>query len=125
MSLIGEGMEILGLINKAQNADLYKQIGEWIDKVVKLQAQVDGLTQENKDFKEQLRFKGIVERQNGLTFVQGDDEEVCPRCAEADHRAIHLMVLRIPPTGSRVGCPQCGLQTQRHVLIKRSQLGAE
>ena len=91
MSLIGEGMEILSLINKAQNAELYKQIGEWIDKVEKLQLRVDQLSDENKVLKEEVRFKGILERINGHTFLQGDDDEICPSCAEANSKPIHLI----------------------------------
>ena len=91
MSLIGEGMEILSLINKAQNAELYKQIGEWIDKVEKLQLRVDQLSDENKVLKEEVRFKGILERINGHTFLQGDYDEICPGCAEANLKKIHLI----------------------------------
>ena len=87
MSLIGEGMELLGLFDKAKNADLYKQLGDWIDKVRVLQIENEHLLTERKELKEQLRFKGVLERINGHTFVQGDDEEICPSCAAVTMRA--------------------------------------
>jgi hypothetical protein len=33
MSILGEGLEILGLIDKAENADVYRQLGDYIYKV--------------------------------------------------------------------------------------------
>jgi hypothetical protein len=121
MGIISEGVDLLKLANKAQNADLYKQLGEWIDKVNELQKQNEELTAERNQLREQVRFKGVVERINGYTFAQGDDEEICPRCAEVDRRAIHLMVLRIAPGATRLACPACNIQTHRHVPVKRDQ----
>jgi hypothetical protein len=111
MSLIGDGIEIMNLIDKAKNADLFKQLGEWIDKVLKLQGQVDELTTERNTLKEYLRFKAALERINGHTFVEGDDEELCPRCAEVDLRPVHLMPFDwVKPPFMKTVCPAC--QTQ-------------
>jgi hypothetical protein len=125
MSIIGDGLEILGLIDKAKNADVYRQLGDYIDKVREQQIENDKLHTEIRDLKEQLRFKGVVERIHGHVFVPGDDEEICPRCAEVDRRVVHLMVLRVPQVGSRLGCPECDLSTHRHIPIKRVQAQAK
>jgi hypothetical protein len=121
MSLIGEGMEIMGLINKAQNVEVYKQLGDWIEKVLALQRQVDELSRERNDLKEQVRFKGVLERVNGHTFVQGDDEEICPRCAEVDSKAVHLVSVhsKIMP-GQKAGCPNCKLVMIHNLPKKRN-----
>ena len=74
MSIIGEGLEILGLIDRAKNADVYRQLGDYIDKVRTQQIENDKLHEEVRNLKEQLRFKGTVERISGHTFVEGDDE---------------------------------------------------
>lgn len=122
MSLIGEGMELLGLFDKAKNADLYKQLGDWIDKVRNLQIENDRLHGDLKEAKEQLRFKGVVGRINGHTFVEGDDEEICPRCAEIDLRPVHLMSLR-GKNGQFTSCPQCHLETRfRHPKRRQEAL---
>jgi regulator of replication initiation timing len=63
MSLIGEGLELLGLLDKARNASLYKRLGDWIDKVRALQIENDHLLIEQKKLKEQLQLKGVP-RQN-------------------------------------------------------------
>src|SRR5690349_3979407 len=96
MSIIGDGLEILGLIDKAKNADVYRQLGDYIDKVREQQVENDKLHTEIRDLKEQLRFKGSIERIKGRTFVQGDDEQICPRCAEVDKIPVHLMMLPYP-----------------------------
>lgn len=108
MGLIGDGMEILKLVNKAQNAELYKQIGEWIDKVAELQRENEKLTTERNELREKLRFKGVLQRINGHTFLEGDDEEICPRCAEVDSRPVHL-IPRVPQESGWpcAACPQC------------------
>jgi len=41
---ISEGVDLLNLLDKAKNADLYKKLGEWIEKVQSLQMAVDLLT---------------------------------------------------------------------------------
>jgi hypothetical protein len=120
MGIIGDGMEILGLINKAQNADLYRQVGEWIDKVAELQKQNDELRTEVKDLRDKLRFKGVIERINGHVFIQGDDEEVCPRCAEVDLRPVHLIPHRSKfPPYQKAFCPSCEREFQHNLPYSR------
>ena len=125
MSTIGEGMELLGLFDKAKNADLYKQLGDWIEKVRILQIENDRLLTEQKQLKEQLRFTGFVERIDGHTFVDGDDEEVCPRCAEVERRPVHLMQILTKQTGMRVTCPSCKLELPNRYPKKRSDPAKE
>jgi hypothetical protein len=44
VGVIGEGVDLLKLVDKGVNADLYKQLGEWIDKVGNLQREVEELS---------------------------------------------------------------------------------
>ena len=118
MSLIGEGMELLGLFDKAKNADLYKQLVDWIDKVRILQIENDRLLTEQRELTEQLRFKGVLERINGHTFVQGDNEEICPRCAAIDGKPIYIMQ---KSRGVPATCPQCGLEMLQHYPKTRQE----
>jgi hypothetical protein len=122
MGLIGEGVDILKLVNKAQNADLYMQLGQWIDKVLDLQRQNDELTTERNQLREQVRFNGVLERVDGHTFVQGDDEEICPRCAEVKSIAVHLIPQRSKhPPFQRAGCPECKIELQHNVPMTRTK----
>jgi hypothetical protein len=120
MSLIGDGLEIMGLLDKARNAELYKQLGDWIDKVRVLQLENDRLLTEQRELKEQLRFKGVLERVKGHTFVQGDDEEICPRCAEAKLTPIHLISHHSQrPPYQKAFCPECKTEFQHNVPYTR------
>jgi hypothetical protein len=46
VGVIGEGVDLVELVDKGVNADLYKQLGEWIDidKVGNLQREVEELS---------------------------------------------------------------------------------
>ncbi len=107
MGIIGEGIDLLKLVDKGRNADLYKQLGEWIDKVTELQKANELLSGENVKLREQLRFKGAVTRIAGRSYVDGDDEEICSRCAEVDHVPVHLLDMVIDDRGRRATCPHC------------------
>lgn len=124
MSVLGEGLEILGLIDEAKNADVYRPLGDYIDKVREQQIENDRLHTEVWSLREQLRFKGVIQRINGLVFAEDDDEEICPRCAEVDNRPVHLMVLHIEK-GYSLACPACKLRTHRHIPVKRTQVQAK
>ncbi len=106
MGVIGEGLDLLKLVDKGANADLYKQLGEWIDRVRNLQERVDDLTAKNLQLEERLRFKGKVQKIAGHTYVEGDDEEMCPRCAR-DFLAVPLLDTDLDGRGRKATCPQC------------------
>lgn len=107
MGLIGEGIDLLKLVDKARNADLYKQLGEWIDRVGELQKRNSALEAELVELKGRLNFMRAAERISGHTFVEGDDEEVCSRCAEVDRRGVHLISGMVAGHGRWSICPQC------------------
>ena len=107
MGIVSEGVDLLRLVDKGANADLYKQLGEWIDKVTALQTAADELTSTNRRLEEKLRFKGKFQRFAGRTYVDDDEEEVCSRCAEIDLRPVRVMDMNIDGTGKRATCPQC------------------
>ena len=125
MGLIGDGLEILGLIDKAKNADVYRQLGDYIEKVRTQQIENDKLHDEIRDLKEKLRFTGVIERINGHVFVEGDEEEICPRCAEVERRPVHLMMLLTKGNGMRASCPSCKLELPNRYPKKRNDTGGE
>ena len=107
MSVIGDGINLLKLVDKGRNAPLYKELGEYIDKVAELKKSNDSLSDENAKLREQMRFKALIKRFNGHTFADGDDEEICSRCAEVDLRLVHLQDMNVDGHGRRAACPQC------------------
>jgi hypothetical protein len=73
------------------------------------------------DLKEQLKFKGTLERINGHVFVQGDDDEICSGCAESDLKPIHL----IPHHSThapyqKAWCPKCKTEFHHNVPYTRA-----
>lgn len=120
MSIIGDGLEILALIDKAKNADVYRQLGDYIDKIRDQQLENDRLHTEVRELSERLRFKGILLRINGHVFAEGDEEELCPRCAEVDHQPVHLMRFRNDKGQVRLRCPECDLISHLNFPVKRA-----
>ena len=123
MGIVSEGVDLLKLANKVQNADLYKELGSWIDKVTDLQKENEELKAERNQLREQVRFKGILERIKGHTFVQGDDEEVCPRCAEVEYVSVHLIPQhsKLPPF-QKASCPKCRIEFNHNMPYTRQML---
>ena len=79
-------LAILDLVDKAKNFDLCKQLGEYIDKVQHLHRDNNALAAKVLNLSDQLRLKGRVEYTAGHTFVEGWDQEICPPCADVDHK---------------------------------------
>ena len=126
MGIISEGVDLLKLVNKAQNVDLYIQLGNWIDKVADLQQEKEQLKTERDDLREKLRVKAALERIKGHVFIEGDDEEICPRCAEVDLRIVHLMSIT-PQKGGwpKATGPHCKTPTLNARPATRQVLSAE
>jgi|SRR6185437_8915413 len=121
MGIVSEGVDLLRLVNKAQSVDLYRELGAWIDKVADLQKENDALRQERDALKEQVRFKSVIERVNGHLFIQGEDEEICPRCAEADLQPIHLIPHHSKQAPfQKAWCPKCQIEFQHNAPYSRT-----
>jgi hypothetical protein len=121
MGVISEGVELLNLVDKAKNADLYKQLGDYITKVEQLQKDKDALAVKILDLSDQLRFKGKVEYIAGHTFVEGSDQEMCPRCADVEHKPVRLQDMNIDGRGMKATCPQCKTALGNRPPITRQQ----
>jgi hypothetical protein len=124
MGLIGQGVELLGLIDKGANADLYAKLGSWIDTVQTLQAENEELQTKVRELTKQLEFKGRFVRVNGHTYVDGDDEEICAHCAQAEYRPFYLTKKLVGAHGLWAVCPHCGAQFGREP-VRRKQAGPE
>jgi hypothetical protein len=72
-----------------------------------LQQENRSLVNQVAQLQDQLRFKGTIQRIAERTYIDGDDDEICSRCAEVDFRAVHLLDMNIDGRGRRATCPQC------------------
>jgi FtsZ-binding cell division protein ZapB len=86
MGVIGDGIEIMKLVNMGANAELYSKMAKFVEEAQELKAKVEALEEANKSLTEQLRFKGTLSRVEGFVYADGDDEPLCARCAEVDNR---------------------------------------
>ena len=107
MSVIGDGVEILKLVNKGANADLYEKLGKFIDRANDLQARVDQLNDTNKELTERLRIKSSLYQISGVLFIQDDPYPLCSKCYEVTKLLVHVTL----PANRDFGiprCPNCG-----------------
>ncbi|MFZ0661387.1 MAG: hypothetical protein WAM66_01735 [Acidobacteriaceae bacterium] len=126
MGIVSEGVDVLKLVNKVQNADLYRELDGWIDKVRDLQKENEIFREERDSLREQVRFKGVIERVNGHVFIQGEDEEVCPKCAEVDLKPIHLIPHHSKHAPfQKAWCPKCEIEFQHNVPYSRALANGE
>jgi hypothetical protein len=119
MGMISDGLEVMKLANVAANADLYEKLAKFVEKAQELQAKVESLEASNKELQEQLRFKGRIIRIWKCTYVDGDEEPICQRCAEVDGIPVHFIESRVGSLGDRFFCPQC--KTRSGNQFPRSQ----
>ncbi len=75
--------------------------------VAALQQENSLLVGENAQLTEKLRFRSSVQRIAGHSYADGDNEEICSRCAEVDLQPVHLLDLNIDGRGKMATCPQC------------------
>jgi hypothetical protein len=123
MGMISDGLEVMKLANVA-NADLYEKLAKYVEKAQELQAKVESLEAANKDLQERLRFKGRIVRVWKCTYVDGEEEPICQRCAEVDGIPVHFIESKVGSLGERFFCPQCktksGHQTSRSKAEQRA-----
>jgi len=115
MGMISEGLEVMKLANVAANADLYEKLAKYVEKAQELQAKVESLEGLNKELQERLRFKGKIVRVWQCTYVDGDEEPICQRCAEVDGIPVHFIESKVGNLGDRFFCPQCKTKSGHQV----------
>ena len=121
MSVIGEGIELLNLVDKAENVELYTRLGEYVKKVEDLQKDKDAYAAKILDLADQLRFKGKVQYIAEATFVEGSDQEICPACADIEHKPIRLQDMNLDGRGMKATCPKCKTAMGNRPPITRQQ----
>ena len=107
MGAIENVKEVAKLVKDLGNMELYQQI-------LDLQGEIMDLTQVNREFQKQvqelqekLTQVGQMTFRSPFYFQNGDDVPYCPRCWEADKRAIHYPEPFRAVAGPIYTCPQC------------------
>ena len=107
MSVIDHVKDIASLVKAIGNMDLYRQI-------LDLQSEILDLTQEKRDIEarvqdieEKLSFSKKIAFSSPFYFAEGDPIPYCPRCWEAERKAIHFPTPFNSAAGPRYNCPEC------------------
>jgi len=107
MGIIENIKDIGNLVQKMGNMDLYR-------KIIELEGEVVGLTRENLEMEKKIEeLNTLLETKKAMTFrppfyfQEGDSQPFCPKCWEADRKAIHLDGPSDVLAGPRYDCPNC------------------
>jgi hypothetical protein len=90
MGIVGDGLEIMKLLNMGANADVHEKLGKFIDRANDLQAKVEQLEQTNKELTEKLRIKDGLYQIWGVLFMEGDPYPLCSKCYEVEKKLVHV-----------------------------------
>ncbi len=75
--------------------------------VASLKQENDTLNSENASLREQLRFRTVITRINGHTYIDGDDAEMCANCLAVRSVAVPLQDMNLDRQGRKATCPNC------------------
>ena len=90
MSIIDNVKEIANLVKKIDDIDLYRRIIELESEIIELTRENHELKVDNHDLKEKLNLSEALVFRKPFYYKENDDTPYCPRCWEADRKAIHL-----------------------------------
>ena len=88
--------EVVGLIQKVDNIDLYR-------KVMSLQEQVYELFEENRLLKERLTMRETLQFKSNA-YWRGDEGPFCSSCWDGEQKLVRLHIQR----SYHPRCPTCG-----------------
>jgi hypothetical protein len=80
------------------------QLSDAQDAMLDVKEEIISLKQENAGLKATLQMVGEFSFRNGLCWKSGDPDPYCPRCWEADRKAIHVH----RKNDVYVACQHCG-----------------
>ncbi len=106
MSIIDDVQEIVELVDKSRQVELYKKIVALELKILELERERRKAEALTNDLQEKLQFRQTLAFQNSVYYVEGDTIPYCPNCWEGAQKAIHLTVIRSSEDG-RVYCQIC------------------
>jgi hypothetical protein len=101
--------DVLSIVDKAANHDLYIKLVDLTDRIVALSDENNQLKDEKKSLSDLLKLRAEVMYEHPFCFVGEDSVPHCSRCWEADQITVHLYGphhLKGSP-GTGMSCPKC------------------
>jgi hypothetical protein len=103
MGIVENTKEIVDLVKKVGDADLYRRIVELEHEVFQLSRENLILKKNEAELQDQLRNRGKMRFQKPFYYNGEDQDPYCPRCWDASTLAVHLF----QTTEKRFDCPNC------------------
>jgi hypothetical protein len=117
MGLLDTVKDVVTLIQKADNLDLLRRALDLQNEASRvseenhgLKARVIELTDRVTQLESELKRQPQMEFRAPFWYAPNDGMPHCPRCWEADHRAIHLSQPLKTALGDVYSCAQCSKQ---------------
>jgi hypothetical protein len=105
MSVIEEATELVGLIKKVGDAELYRRIVKLEGEVIELTRSKRNLEEENYKLQERLRIKQQLTFRENRYFLRENDKEAGPYCSVCWDR--ENILVRMHDTVYGMSCPAC------------------
>lgn len=114
--MIPRYQDIVELLKKGSTLEAQEKIMELREAVIELQDENADLKRNVKELEEKLRFRSSLTFRSPFYFAERDEVPYCPKCWEADKKAIHLLPPVNVVAGMRYDCAQC----KSHIVHPRT-----
>ena len=105
--MIPKYKDIVDLLKKGSTLEAQEKIMELREAVIELQEENSDLKSELKECVAKLAFNESLRFESPFYFSGEDPVPFCPKCWEADKKAVHLPPPRHVASGTRYDCIQC------------------
>ena len=105
-NLLNSARTAKDLVKQSTDSELKERIAEVFNDILDLKAKILDLDSENRDLREQLRQKALVERDSATEgfYKQGEVDPLCPRCFQTTGSPTYLQLQRSDGSGWCVVC---------------------
>jgi hypothetical protein len=99
--------DIVALIKKGSTLEAQEKIMELREAVLELQEENTEQRRRIEALEQQLAFHKALRFDSPFYYAEGDSVPFCPRCWEADKKAVHLPPPQELMSGTRYDCIEC------------------
>jgi hypothetical protein len=122
MSIVTDTKEIVSIIQKLGNMELYQKILDLQSEILEITEENNSLKRELTQAKEQLEIKEKMIFKKPFWYMDGDNTPFCPHCWENERKTIHLIGPTVTSFGPNYDCPHC---KQNYTPEYRGSYGGE
>lgn len=108
MSIISDAKDVVSLIKKLDDQELYQKILDLQSQILELSSEIIELKNRNTELTEKLNIKENMNWQPPFYFKQGDSMPYCQLCFDSENQTIHLVYSHQSAQRDYVwNCPKC------------------